>query len=196
MNLKNTVPYIKLIGSATLIAAAVAAIWYFFCWHYFQQHAEDTQTTGAAVAGFLVFSAIIPAIILAKVSYDAGDVKNAIETFEDLKKANGTISAEKKKEALDKAFRAFEKACNNKVHPLIHITIIMVSLCAIISVCMIPFQSFEHGFFFVFALAMIHSFLYIAVIEIDNPLNGFLVSENIPSEWIKRMKENKAAVEN
>lgn len=137
-----------------------------FFWRYlfrdeFIVAPENSEVMSAVVAGFLVFSALLPTFTVSRLSQQFDDLRSAI---------------------IDDDLKSFKKIYRRTVHPLTYLAIIVVSLLAIISLMMLPYAKLVVGVFSVGGLSFVHCFFFYIAKELDNPNVWDL---DIPLEWYK-----------
>lgn len=151
--------YWSIILKSSLFTALTLLIWNYFFRENFTIVPENSEVMSAVVAGFLVFSALLPTFTVSRLSQQFDDLRSAI---------------------IDDDFEAFKKIYKRTVHPLTYLAIIVVSLLAIISLMMLPYAKFVVGLFSVGGLSFVHCFFFYIAKELDNPN---ILDLEIPLKW-------------
>lgn len=168
MKTKNAIKsYGKMFLKAIFFSVIITLIWRCFFWVNFTKFPENNEVMSAVVAGFLVFSALLPSFTVSRLSQQYDELKSAV---------------------VDEDFKLFKKIYKRTVHPLTYLAIIVISILAILSLMMMPYQRAIVGIFAVAGLSFVHCFFYLITKELDNPNCWDL---KIPIKWMVDLGEEK-----
>lgn len=155
----GSIKYWSIIFKSLLFTGISLLLWNYLFLDNFTISPENSEVMSAVVAGFLVFSALLPTFTVSRLSQQFDDLKSAI---------------------IDDDFKAFKKIYKRTVHPLTYLAIIVVSLLAILSLMMLPYAKFCVGLFSVGGLSFVHCFFFYIARELDNPN---ILDLKIPLKW-------------
>lgn len=164
---KSVKSYEKIFLKALFFSVIVTLVWRYFFWGNFTESPENNEVMSAVVAGFLVFSALLPSFTVSRLSQQYDELKSAV---------------------VDEDFKLFKKIYKRTVHPLTYLAIIIVSILAILSLMMMPYQRLIVGVFAVGGLSFVHCFFYLITKELDN-LNCWDLK--IPIKWMIALGEEE-----
>lgn len=159
--------YWNIILKSSIFTGMALFFWSYFIRGSFAKFPENEEVMSAVVAGFLVFSALLPTFTISKLSQQYDDLISAIT---------------------DEDFKSFKRIYKRTIHPLVYLAIIVVSLLAIISLMMLPYERTIVGMFSVGGLSFVHCFFFYVAKELDNPNCWHL---QIPSKWMLDLQEEK-----
>ncbi len=167
--LSATLQYLLLMSKPLVFAAFVVFLWFMFFRENFKEMPEDTEIISMVTGGFLIFSAILPSLTISRLTTQIDEMRSAI---------------------IDKNYLKFRKVLANKVHPLMHIIIAIISLLAIVSLLMAPFHRLAVGVFTIAGLSFVHAFFFVTAVELDDPTKGCWQLD-IPQAWLDELEKER-----
>lgn len=149
-----------------LPAATVAVLWY---WIVFKRdiHFDGTMeniTCGAWIETFGVLYSLLAASIFNTVWGEYKAMRNAVKQYD-----------------LD----AFLDLKDEKLSPLVHAMMFMVSAGVMMEFMSLKYQSALCGIIIISSTAYLFSLIFLVVREIDDPCKGIWYIKNIPKEWLE-----------